>query len=305
MQTTETVGFARWVFVALLLSLCAGFSSAALIPPNFTDAVVALGSMHLRLIPGQPCSTQWSTEGTGFLYGFLVHNDPDPSKRNYEVYLVTNRHVIEEHVAGQLAAKAQHAQTLPGCPAPPPPDETLISMRLNPLNSSSEGKQIQLPIKDWFYHSDKDIDVAAVAMNADLLKREGLLGLFFANDEFVANKQKLQSLGVSAGDGVFVLGFPMNLAGVQRNYVIVRQRCIARISDMLDGSSASYLLDAFIFPGNSGSPVILKPDISSISGTNAQIRTYLIGFVRSYQPYIDMAISPQTKHARITFEERL
>jgi hypothetical protein len=302
-KNIEPLGFTRWLFVAILVLLCSVTSRAALIPPQFSDAVVALGSMQLRITPGQPCTVQWFTEGTGFLYGFLTKGDPDPIKRAYEVYLVTNRHVIEEHVASQSAAKAQHMQPIPGCPAPPLPDETSISVRLNPLGSSLEGRQFSLPIKDWFFHPNNDIDVAAVRLNTDVLKTQGLLGLFFQNDVYVANKNRLQTLSVSAGDGVFVLGFPMNLAGVQRNYVIVRQGCIARISDMLDGSSASYLLDAFIFPGNSGGPVILRPDLTFIEGTNAQRNAYLIGFVRSYQPYIDVAISPQTKHARISFEE--
>jgi hypothetical protein len=303
MKTIETIGFTRWLFIALLVFFCADISGGALIPPMWTDAVVALGSMQLRVVPGQPCTVQWFTEGTGFLYGFLTQNDPDPSKRLYEVYLVTNRHVIDEHVAGQLAAKAQHGQVIPGCPAPPPVDEASISIRLNPLKSSSEGRQFSVPIKDWFFHPNSDVDVAAVLLDGRLLKSEGLIDVLFTNDVMAANKEKLKSLGVSAGDGVFVLGFPMNLAGAQRNYVIVRQGCIARISDMLDGSSPNYLLDAFIFPGNSGGPVILKPEITSISGTPAQATTYLIGFVSSYQPYIDVGVSPQTKRARITFEE--
>jgi hypothetical protein len=41
-------------------------------------------------------------------------------------------------------------------------------------------------------------------------------------------------------DGVFVLGFPMGLAGTQRNYVVVRQGAIARIGEMLDNASKSF-----------------------------------------------------------------
>jgi hypothetical protein len=72
---------------------------------------------------------------------------------------------------------------------------------------------------------------------------------------------------------------------------------------MLDGASPSFLVDAFIFPGNSGSPVILRPEITSISGTPPQNVAYLIGIVRSYLPYADLAISPQTHRPRVSFEE--
>ena len=78
---------------------------------------------------------------------------------------------------------------------------------------------------------------------------------------------------MSAGDGVFVLGFPMNLAGVQRNHVIARQGVIARVSEMLDGASQTFMIDSFVFPGNSGGPVVLKPDVAAIGETKAQLMT--------------------------------
>jgi hypothetical protein len=281
-------------------------AGAAEIPPEYPNAVVALGSMKPFFVPGQPCSMQWTTEGTGFLYGYLVQNDPNPKNRKYEVYLVTNRHVIEEHAATEAISRARPVPSLQagtGC-TPLPLKGDSISVRMNPVTSSSlESRSFDLPIKDWVFHPNKTIDVAVINVNPLALKTEGLLDMFFTNDEHSANRVKLQSLGVSAGDGVFVLGFPMNLAGIQRNYVIVRQGCIARIADMLDGRSSTYLLDAFVFPGNSGSPVVLRPTEGSIAGTPPQPRPFLIGFVRGYQPYQDVAISPQTGRTRISFEE--
>lgn len=294
--------------VALLLVMFACLLTSgygALVPPDFVTAVVALGSQQLRIVPGQPCSLQWVTEGTGFLYGYMLRDvkTDDPKKHAYVVFLVTNRHVIEEHVASQVALKAQQQTQLPpGCPRSEV-DETNIGVRVNPVKSSVEGKQFTIPIKEWFYHPNTGVDIAVVPVNAPFMNKQGVLGSYFHNDAEVATKEKLKTLGVSAGDGAFVLGFPMNLAGGQRNYVIVRQGCIARIEEMLDGPSQSYLLDAFIFPGNSGGPVILRPEIVSIEGTPAQHVAYLIGIVKAYQPYIDYAVSAQTKRARITFEE--
>jgi hypothetical protein len=272
-------------------------------PPQWANAVVALGSM--KPVPGVPCAMQWQTEGTGFLYGYLVHGDPDPKQRKYEVFLVTVRHVIQQHAAAVVISKisqGQPSQIGSGCGITADPGDS-ISVRLNPTGSSLPGRQFQLPIGKWFFHPDGAVDVAAIPLNADFLKAQGVLDVFFANDLFVANREKLKSIGVAAGDGVFVLGFPMNLGGIQRNEVIVRQGCIARISDMFDLSSHSYLVDAFVFPGNSGSPVILRPELMSITGAPAQGNAYLIGLVTSYQTYIDAAISLQTSHPRITFEE--
>jgi hypothetical protein len=174
---------------------------------------------------------------------------------------------------------------------------------MNPASPGVPGKEFTIPIRDWRFHPDSNIDVAVALIKDTQIQTQGVAKTFFRSEMDVADKDKLKTTGVTAGDGAFVLGFPMNLAGLTRNYVIVRQGCIARIGDMLDGVSPTYLLDAFIFPGNSGSPVILRPELAALQGTKAQAQAYLIGIVKGFQPYTDMAISLQTKRPRITFEE--
>lgn len=95
----------------------------------------------------------------------------------------------------------------------------------------------------------------------------------------------------------------MGLIGGQRNYVIVRQGTIARIRDYLAGTSTEFLVDATIFPGNSGGPVITRPELTSIQGTKNIQSAYLVGVVQGYLPYDDVAISTQTKRPRVIFEE--
>jgi hypothetical protein len=68
----------------------------ALLPPSMIDSVVALGAMVNTAPPGQPPKIEWATLGTGFFYGYKVHDDPDVTKRQYEVYLVTAGHVVSE-----------------------------------------------------------------------------------------------------------------------------------------------------------------------------------------------------------------
>jgi len=46
----------------------------------------------------------------------------------------------------------------------------------------------------------------------------------------------------------------MGLSGAQRNYVIVRQGAIARISELLENVSPNFMVDALIFPGNKRRP---------------------------------------------------
>lgn len=117
------------------------------------------------------------------------------------------------------------------------------------------------------------------------------------------DRAKANELGITEGDGVYVLGFPMGIVGKERNFVVVRQGSIARIRDVLASSSKEFLVDAFVFPGNSGGPVVVKPEITSIQGTKSLKAAYLIGMVKSYIPYQDAAYSKQTNRPRIIFEE--
>ena len=99
------------------------------------------------------------------------------------------------------------------------------------------------------------------------------------------------------------MGFPLGEAGDERNYVIVRQGIIARVKHWLKGNARTFLIDASIFPGNSGGPVLLKPESTSIQGTKSNDRCVLIGMVSSYLPYREVAVSTQTGHTRMIFEE--
>jgi hypothetical protein len=248
---------------------------------------VALGTLLPVQEVGLPPRLEWRTLGTGFFYAYLIENDPDPAKRKYEVYLVTAKHVVRDFI---LANKA-------------------VSVRVNPKDASSQGRQFEIANRaepgsgTWFCHPNPKVDVAAVPINFGYLKEQGIEPNAIASDQHAADRGKLVDLEVTAGDGVFVLGFPMGLSGDQRNYVIVRQGAIARISEMLDKISPTFMLDVLVFPGNSGGPVVLRPEITSISGTKSHPSAYVIGVVVDYRPYTDTAVSLQTKRPRVSFEE--
>ena len=219
---------------------------------------------------------------TGFLIGHLVENAPEVKDRKYRLYVVTNRHVFK----GQRLAK----------------------LRFN-LSDSSPAKVYDLPLLDgngkqqWQGHPDEGVDVAVQGINADLLRNDGIQFSFFATDLHVLPFTKAADEGLSEGDSVFVLGFPLGQVGKERNYVIVRQGVIARVRDALAGSSQEFLLDASIFPGNSGGPVVTRPEAIAIQGTKSQSKAWLIGVVSGYVPYEDVAISVQTNRPRVIFEE--
>ncbi len=262
----------------LALTLCA-VGEGALLPPSFISSVVAIGHNE----PHAGAAPTWVTEASGFFYGFLTKDDTDAAKRLYEIYLVTNRHVIANH------------QT--------------IFVRLNPKQASDPGQIFDTPIVDsnggasWFTHKDLSVDIACTRINIGLLRERNIDFDFFTSDTTSADMKKMREVGVSAGDPIFVIGFPMNLAGQQRNYAIVRPGAIARLSDLLESAAPNLLIDSHVFPGNSGGPIILQPSLISIEGTKSNNNAYLLGVVSAYIPYIDVAISPQTQRPRVTFEE--
>src|SRR5437762_1168758 len=82
-------------------------AEAALIPPFFSYCVVAIGGLVSELRDGKPVSSRWVATGTGFFFGILVKPDQDMSKREYDVYLVTAKHVLDEWKAQQATAVAK------------------------------------------------------------------------------------------------------------------------------------------------------------------------------------------------------
>lgn len=200
----------------------------------------------------------------------------------YAVYLVTNRHVFDGVKTAVL--------------------------RFNP-EAAEPAKQYSVPLltpdgpSAWVGHPDPEVDVVVLPVNAGALRNDGMKFHIFQDDEHAATRARMAELGVTEGDGVFALGFPMGLVGGDRNYVIVRQGALARVRDTLAGASKDFLVDSAVFPGNSGGPVVLRPEIAAIDGTKAQNSAQLLGIVSGYLPYQDVAVSAQTKRPRIIFEE--
>ena len=244
----------------------------ALIPTSFVDSVVAIG------LGASPNERKWVA--SGFLYGHFVK--AEGKQKQYLVYLVTNRHVLE----GQRE----------------------VYVRCNPVEEE-KARDYSLTLLDesnsplWLASPDPEKDVAVIAINIQKLKQEGMRISYFRSDVHVASIDKLRELEITEGDFAYVLGFPMGLLGGERNFVIARSGAIARIRDTLARQNKEFLVDAFVFPGNSGGPVVSKPEALAITGTKSQSSAYLIGIVKSYVPYKDIAVSTQTHTPRVVFEE--
>lgn len=243
-----------------------------LLPPIYLNAVVS--------IEKETGDDNFQSIATGFLVGFLTGGKSAEDEALYRVYLVTNRHVLE--------GKSQ------------------IILRFNIIGQVAKRYPVELIDKNgkkqWLAHPNEKVDISVILIDTKYLKEEGIEFIFFT-EKNMAFKKEMKELGISQGDEIFVLGFPMGITGVERNYVIVRSGIIARLDDEILNNEFSYLIDSKVFPGNSGGPVVLKPSNVSLEGTKPVDKAYLIGVVSSYMTYNETAISEQTGKPRVVFTE--
>ncbi|MBL7148353.1 MAG: trypsin-like peptidase domain-containing protein [Nanoarchaeota archaeon] len=142
---------------------------------------------------------------------------------------------------------------------------------------------------DWIFHRSEDVAII-------------VFGIDETNDELKKLPKELfeNFNDLEVGDDIFFLGYPMGLRALKSASPIVRAGIISLKED-----NDTLLIDGNVFPGNSGSPVFLKPSVVNIKERSiGKIReAKVIGMINSYLPYQDIAISQQTKRPRVIFEE--
>ncbi len=202
-----------------------------------------------------------SVHGTGFFYNAPRFTDENQNT----TWFVTCRHVYEGIYDGHDTAHVW-INRRDGRGATPVP----VPLRDN----------LDRPL--WTVHSEHDVAVLAVG---GVLGKE-LIGEIavevFPQRDHSLTKSEAQSVGVSEGDGVFILGFPVGWKRSFHHYPVVRYGIIAQIRGLFDGWHSTYLVDGSAFGGNSGSPVITKFEVASIRGLQANSETHLIGMVSAY-----------------------
>jgi hypothetical protein len=113
---------------------------------------------------------------------------------------------------------------------------------------------------------------------------------------------------IRVGDDIFFPGFPLpSYLGLD-----IRRRVDPVIRGGIVGlkrDDGTFLIDANVFPGNSGSPVFFRPSPfgldyekgAIVAGGGRQLR--FLGIITDYISYTDYAVSPQTGRVRVAFEE--
>ncbi|MEK7600875.1 MAG: serine protease [Patescibacteria group bacterium] len=254
----------------------------ALIPPAYLNSVVSIG-VEKKNDKSEP---EFKSLATGFLIGRAIGEKNEQGQQPYRLFLVTNRHVFHNNKTKEYVKE--------------------VLLRLNTTESKSHHFKVSLLNTDgkptWSMHDNEKVDLAVLPINADAMTEAKIDFYFFReNDLFFAKDFSMKN--ISTGDGLFVLGFPMSISGKAKNFVIVRQGIIARVDEEVL-EEGFYYIDASAYPGNSGGPVIIKPEIVSIQGTASNNSAGLIGVISSGETYSDVAVSQQTGEAKVIFTEQ-
>lgn len=243
----------------------------AIIPSFFLNAVVALG------VDGVESEKHWI--GTGFIVGRKETNNSALST----YYLITNKHVIQQ--------------------------TRYVYVRFNSFGDTLV-KDYRVDLYDingfpaFSAHPHDNTDVIALQIRPQtLINDKSIWGAFDLADNALTLEQ-MQSTGVDEGSLVYALGFPMNLVDPIK-LPICRLGCISRVTDafLLKKDNPVFLVDAQTFPGNSGGPIVSRPEHMSVDGTPNNSRANLIGILSAYIPYRETLYSRQTGRDRMLQEE--
>ena len=235
----------------------------ALLNINNLKTLAAIGEIGKR--------KKFNCLATGFFVGFIAKNSKDQTKKTYYLFLVTNRHVFK--------------------------DKINIYLRLNKKDGKAKIFKQNLSFDNneprWLEHRNKNVDLALLNISPKKLEENDIDFTFFKEEMFSYYKN-FKKIGIEVGDETYILGFPLGISGIIQNYACAKWGIISRIDKELIYKKKAFLLDSSIFPGNSGSPVILKPTLESLNGTQAVLNEYLLGVVSGYIPYEEGLYTHQT-----------
>lgn len=198
-------------------------------------------------------------------------------------HLVTAKHVVMEvkdnKFTGKLIDQNMHA---------------FFNMKNGNIRSRSISWIRQQYNTNWIFHETENVDVAIIPFPIELATDD----IKVIPDNLFLDTKRLFELY-----DIFFLSFQPGIKLENRVTPIIRSGTISLINN-----DKTFYIDASAFPGNSGSPVFLKPspirfDAGGIGIGRDKLGGKFIGIIGEYLPYREVAISAQTGRPRVIFEE--
>ena len=232
--------------------------------PRFLEAVVSIG---VQATPQEMEKTKepMSKSATGFLYAYPELGKTGRDAADFRLWLVTCKHVIR-------GIREENANE--------------IMVRLN-KSRKKEMQTFRIYFQqdrgpNWFEHPKADI--AVISVSPEELEKRGVQWATFAAGRDTLRREKVIEAGLSEGDEVLVLGFPVGWRLAKQDYPIVRHGLLAQVQGWFNEEHDTFLIDGSIFPGNSGGPVVTKPEVRQ-DAYIALGRSGLIGMALGFWPY--------------------
>lgn len=200
-----------------------------------------------------------SSTGTGFFFNLKI------DEKRIEPLLVTNKHVIQGMAKGRFLF-------------------TKADSNGNPI----VGDTFEIKYNDnfenqWISHPDATVDICVLPINQlDIEIQKTGHKLFFRalDNKLIPNEKQIKS--IDAIEEVCMIGYPNGLWDQKNNMPIVRKGITATQYSMDFQGEKQFLIDMAVYPGSSGSPVLLY-NTGSYNPKNGGIvlgnRIFLLGIV--------------------------
>lgn len=252
-----------WWSLALL---CIGTGVCAPIPQEITKTVV--------FIYNGPDGTPAQADGTGFFVS--IPSPPVPGR--LWGYLVTAKHIVvtdKNDLNSPLLSN--------------------LWVRVNMKSGGTSMYKLDLITsgnnQTLFFNSDPTVDIALFSIGR--FDKDKMDSVFLPEDMLVSTDD-FQKLNIGVGTDMFFTGMFTGFLGERKSYPVVRFGKLAMIPDekvtFSKTASEGYLMEAFSFGGNSGSPVFFYPSADNTPGAlilgprPIKIAGLMRGFFGDYEP---------------------
>lgn len=197
--------------------------------------------------------------GTGFFFDLNIGDN------KYIPLLVTNKHVVQGMTKGKfLFTKSDNDG--------------------NPMVGNTFGIEYNVEFeKQWIFHPDDEVDLCVLPINV-LKKAAEQLGhkLFYKTLTTALIPDEIQSKSIDAIEEVLMIGYPNGLWDKKNNMPIIRKGITATPYFLDFEGEKKFLIDMSVYPGSSGSPILLYNNGSYRSKEGSLVfgnRILLLGIV--------------------------
>lgn len=237
----------------------------SIIPNFYLNSVVSIG-----ILPNPANVNNITWIGTGFFVGRSIEGQ----EGQVVPFLVSNKHVFKGNNAVVIRMKKKDSEEL-----------EVLNVTLKNADGSL----------NYTVHEMADVDIAVLQLSAQVINDHNLNFCCFDIDNLSMTSEELRKNGADVGTIIYMLGYPLGLVNVSSNLPVCRMGCISRMSETQLKEQHNILVDIQNFPGNSGSPIIIRPETTHLEGTPVLGKSVLAGIVHEYFPYRETLINSQTK----------